>query len=413
MGARRGGGGRKGSRVSAPPEMPICVLQMIAGLDPTLGGPSVTAIQTSLALRERGLANEFAFVSDVPNPGVLQNIALLREAEIAVRGFPMGWSPGRAGPRWGFSLSFAWWLVRNTRRFDILHMHGAWSFPTLFGLLCARLSRRVAVLSTHESLTDFDRAKSSWRGRLVKRALRRFYLSAFGIVVVSSELELRDSGDPVARRSVVIPHAVPRLAPADRAVARAPGPIVVGFLGRLHPKKNLDVLIESVARLDDVRLRVGGDGPERERLLRYARDMGVDGRITWVGFVEAGEKPAFLHSIDVLAMPSAYECFGVSAVEALGAGVPVIVSPNVGVADFVRRHRCGLVVDPDVESVTSALSRLARDRTVLERWGAAAPAMVDSEFSRERHGGRLHEEYLRLLRRPASALPAPAAGEAR
>ncbi len=59
MGARRGGGGRQGSRVSAPPEMPICVLQMIAGLDPTLGGPSVTAIQTSLAFRELAIWEDY------------------------------------------------------------------------------------------------------------------------------------------------------------------------------------------------------------------------------------------------------------------------------------------------------------------------------------------------------------------
>ena len=412
MGARRGVGARKSSRVSAPPDAPIRVLQVIAGLDPAIGGPPVSAIQTSLALREQGLINEFAFVFDAPKPGVLQNVALLREAGIAVYGFPIGRLPGPLGPRWGFSPRLAWWLVRSARRYDVLHMHGAWTFTTFVGLLSARLSRRVAVLSTHESLTDFDRAKSSWLGRLVKRVLRRFYLSTFGVVVVSSALEQRDSGDPGGRRSVVIPHAVPRFAHAARVATHLRGPLAVGFLGRLHPKKNLDVVIESVARQDDnVTLRVAGDGPERDRLLRLARDLRVDERTTWVGFVQADDKAEFLHSIDVLVMPSAYECFGVAAVEALAAGVPVIVSPTVGVANVIRQHACGLVVDPDVESVADALTQLAHDPALLERLRQTATATVDAEFSSERHGQRLHNEYLRLLRRPLAHVTAPAVGE--
>jgi glycosyltransferase involved in cell wall biosynthesis len=294
-------------------------------------------------------------------------------------------------------------------------MNGAWTFTTVVGLLSARLARRGCVLSTHESLTDFDRAKSPVLERLVKRVLRPFYLSTFGAVVMSSALEQRDSGDPDGRRSVVIPHTVRRVAGATRVTTRPPGrPLEVGFLGRLHPKKNLDVVIEALARLDDkVVLRVAGDGPERGRLLQLARDIRVDEQITWVGFVQAHEKTEFLRTIDVLVMPSAYECFGVSAIEALGAGVPVIVSPTTGVADVIRLHGCGFVVDPDVKSVTEALARVSRDRALLKSLGQKATATVEAEFSSERHGKRLHDEYLRLLRRPLAHVNARAVGGVR
>jgi glycosyltransferase involved in cell wall biosynthesis len=280
-------------------------------------------------------------------------------------------------------------------------------------LLCARLTHRVVVLSTHESLTDFDRAESSLLGRLVKRALRGLYLWGFSTVVVSSSLEQRDSGDPAGRRSIVIPHAVRHLADAPRlSTRRRRAPVAIGFLGRLHPKKNLDIVIESLARLDgNVVLRVAGDGPERDRLLRFARDFQVDQRITWLGFVQTSEKAEFLRSIDVLAMPSAYECFGVAAIEAVGAGIPVIVSSTVGVAEFVDRHKCGLIVNPDVDSLADALTQLVLHPSVLDRLQGAGRAPARAEFSRERHGKRLHAEYLRLLRRPLARATAQPLGE--
>ncbi len=393
-------------------DRPLRVLQVSAGLDPTIGGPPVATIQTVLALGEQGLVNELAYVFDVAKTGVVENVAPLRRAGIVMHGFPVTQALG-LGVRWGFSPRFAWWLVRNARRYDVLHMHGAWTFTTLVGLLSARIMRRIAVLSPHESLTDFDRAKSSLLARLVKRTLRRFYLTTFSAVVVASGCEQRDSGDPVGRRSVVIPHAVPLVAqPARVPTSPRRRPLVVGFLGRLHAKKNLDVVIESIARLDDkLSLWVAGDGPERDRLLRLARERRVDERIAWLGFVREHEKPAFLRGIDLLVMPSAYESFGVSAVEALAAGVPVIVSPAVGVADVVRRYGCGLVVDADAASVADALARLAREPALLERLRRTTTAAVEAEFSAESHGRRLRAEYLRLVGRPFPYIAIPRVGD--
>jgi glycosyltransferase involved in cell wall biosynthesis len=173
----------------------------------------------------------------------------------------------------------------------------------------------------------------------------------------------------------------------------------VGFLARLHPKKNLEVIIEAIARLgEEVELVVAGDGPEayREALKALAVELGVSHRVAWLGFVDAKGKAEFLAQIDVLAMPSAYECFGVAAVEAMSTGVPLIVSPSVGVADIAARHGAALVVNPDPEHLAIAIARYASDRALLESAKQAARAAAQ-EFSPERHGERLESEYLRLI----------------
>jgi glycosyltransferase involved in cell wall biosynthesis len=390
--------------VTAPLEPPIRVLQVIAGLDPVAGGPPASAVATALALRSRGVLNSLTY-AEVPGRERMAaaNADVLRAAGVEIHTFPITRVIGTLGLRWGVSPCLAVWLVRNARRFDVLHMHGAWAFTTAAGLAAARLRGRVAVLSTHASLTDFDRSKSGPLVRLVKRTLRRIYLVLFDLVVVSSRLEQRDSGDPLGLHSAIIPHAVRGVERTATGV-RAASPLRVGFLGRLHPTKNFARLIEATASVDrDVTLVVAGDGLSRyaEQLRRLAVDVGIADRVTWLGFIDADAKSDFFGSIDVLAMPSAYESLGVAGIEAMSAGVPLIVSPTVGVADVVERHGAGLVALPNREVLAAAMTKFADDRAFLERAGARARAAA-AEFSLDRHATRLHREYLRLLAGPST-----------
>jgi glycosyltransferase involved in cell wall biosynthesis len=398
MGVRRGVHAREGCHVTATSESPCRVVQVIAGLDPAAGGPPAAAVATALALRGCGIANSLAY-ADIPmSEATAANAELLRSAGVEIHRFPVTATTGMAGVRWGISLRLAVWLLRNAHRFDVLHMHGAWTFTTAAGLVTARLRRRVAVLSTHESLTNFDLSKSGPITRFAKRVLRGTYLALFDLVVVSSPLEQRDSGDPGGRRTTVIPHAV-RTVERSAPSIRKPGLLRVGFLGRLHPKKNLPRLIEAVASLDgDVTLVVAGNGPRRytEQLRRLSLKVGIADHVTWLGFIGVDEKSDFLSSIDVLAMPSAYECFGVAAVEAMSAAVPVIVTPTVGISDAVARHGAGVVALPDREMLSAAVERFAVDQAFLERASAAA-LLAAAEFSLHRHGASLLREYLRLL----------------
>jgi glycosyltransferase involved in cell wall biosynthesis len=267
-------------------------------------------------------------------------------------------------------------------------------------------------LSPHESLTEFDCRKSGLFKRATKRFLRRAYFALFDLVIMASSLELRDSGDAAGRRCAVIPHAVGRIerrAPSVRELVH----LRVGFLGRLDPKKNFDLLIEAIASVEhDVSLVVAGDGPRDyvEGFHRLARELGIADRVTWLGFIDGNAKGDFLSSIDVLAMPSAYESFGIAAVEAMGAGVPVIVSPRVGISDVVARAGAGLVAAPERDRLAAAIRRFAVDRAFLDHAGERARS-VATEFSLERHGALLKREYLRLLEEPCMATSFRVMGE--
>jgi glycosyltransferase involved in cell wall biosynthesis len=399
--------------MSASAVTPLRVLQVSPRLDPSAGGTSESVVATSLALRNRVMTS-LAYADVAARQQMTVPYAeVLRAAGVEIHAFPVTYATGTPGVRWGVSARLAIWLFRNAHRFDVLHVHGAWTFTAAASVAVARLRRVIAVLSPHESLTDFDCRKSGPLKRLTKRVLRRAYLALFDLVVVSSSLELRDSGDPAGRRCAVIPEGI---RPIERTAPslREPGPLRVGFLGRLDPKKNLHVLIEAIASLErDVLLIVAGDGPREyvEGLHSLARELGISDCVTWLGFIGANAKGDFLGSIDVLAMPSAYESFGIAAAEAMSAGVPVIVSPTVGVSDSVAHAGAGIVASPDRDLLAAAIARFAVDRAFLDRAGAQARSAA-AEFSLERHGARLKREYLRLLADAGAPTSSRVVGEA-
>jgi glycosyltransferase involved in cell wall biosynthesis len=201
------------------------------------------------------------------------------------------------------------------------------------------------------------------------------------MVVFSSEIERRDSPIASAGAAAVLPHPVVDERSEPPPVPRPREGLSVGFLGRLHAKKNLPALLEAVAKCPGVELVVAGSGPEEHDHRQRAAALGLDSRLQWLGFVDAEGKRKFFERIDVLAMPSLYECFGISAVEAMQAARPVIVSDTVGIAPAVADHEAGVVTGRDPESIAAAIGRLRDSPELRERFSRGATQAAREEFS--------------------------------
>lgn len=311
--------------------MTVRVLHVLNGLDPKLGGPPVAVRNIAIAASRRGVEVELAGC-DAGGAHVADLAAQLRRESVTLRSFPI---TGHAEPltRWGASLPMMRYLWRRIPSFDVIHLHAAWSLTTLVSAVRARIAGVPTVLTPHETLTgfDIDVSRSRWRARQ-KQLVGAQLVRLIDVVLFSSAIERRDS--PIARAtdSRVVAHPVVDER-AQVSMKRSAGErLRVGFLGRLHPKKNVPALLDAVAQCADVELTVAGSGAEEARYRERAKSLGLDSRVEWLGFLAGSAKSDFLDAIDVLAMPSLYECFGISAVEAMEAGVPVIVSDTVGVA---------------------------------------------------------------------------------
>ena len=180
---------------------------------------------------------------------------------------------------------------------------------------------------------------------------------------------------------------------------------MVGFLGRLHAKKNLDILIRTLPGLpESVSLTVAGDGPERAGLRCLADQLGVADHVRWLGFVEGDAKADFFRNIDLLVMPSEYECFGMVAAEAMARGIPVVVTPETGIAELVRSQGGGEIAPANIDGLGRVIEDLDRDPDRLAALSEEAVAAATKELSFSAHGTALVSHYKRMQSTPTGRI---------
>jgi glycosyltransferase involved in cell wall biosynthesis len=173
-------------------------------------------------------------------------------------------------------------------------------------------------------------------------------------------------------------------------------PIVIGTVKRLAPKYGVDTLVRAFSSLRErlrinnsgldtrLRLRIVGDGPDREALSKLATDLGIANITDFVGRVPHRQVPAELSAIDIYVALSRFhsESFGVAVIEAGAAGRPVVVSNVGGLPEVVRDGETGFIVPPDdAEAAADALEQLVRDQSLRQQMGEAGARHVAENYS--------------------------------
>jgi glycosyltransferase involved in cell wall biosynthesis len=381
-------------------------IHIATSLDRDQGGPPVSVFNYTACSLHAGI---FAEVATTYDPKLLESST---KSQIEATGGHVYTFP-RSGPspwyrkRWGISFALLRWILKEAKGYDIVVVHGGWSFSSVAGLLAAKLADRPCVLVPHASLTNYDvRRRGSIARIFFKVILRRLYWRYCAVLIFSSRLERDDSVPKKARaRQAVLPHPIFD----DRDAIRAVQPGIksglhrIGFIGRLHPVKNLDLLISSLVRLpNSICLTIAGDGPEtiKSGLQALAETSGVEHRIEWIGFVEGKSKTEFFKRVDVLAMPSEYESFGLAAAEAMVRGVPAVVTSRSGIAEVISEFGGGRVCDPNSEDLADQLRALHDDPDLVSRLSQQAVDTATKRLSFSAFGSALKELYQTLnLRR--------------
>ncbi|ABD89730.1 glycosyltransferase [Rhodopseudomonas palustris] len=173
-------------------------------------------------------------------------------------------------------------------------------------------------------------------------------------------------------------------------------PRLIVALGRLVPYKGFDVLLAALPRIDG-HLSIVGTGAERERLAQIAADAGVSNRVTFAGYLSAEEVRVHLRAARVFAFPSvtAAETFGISQLEAMAAGLPIVNTALPTAVPLVARHGLeALTVPPrDAAALASAINAVLDDPELAERLGRAAQARAREQFDHARFCARVRAIY--------------------
>mgnify|MGYP006269094093 CR=1 FL=1 len=221
---------------------------------------------------------------------------------------------------------------------------------------------------------------SRYTGRLVRRGSGRDDLQ-----VIGCGMPLETFRDMRAREFEQ--HAACRHA-ARRRLGLNPKDRIVGTLSRLVPQKNVELLIQSLARLPDIKAVIAGTGADEPRLKQKAATLGVADRIIWPGFVSETQKWEWLRAIDAFCLLSRpgrsgeVEGFGIVLLEAATVGTPVIASNCGGMPDVVAHRRTGLLVDhSSVSQLCGAIEMLTRENGPGPDYVAAAQMEIERRFN--------------------------------
>jgi len=247
------------------------------------------------------------------------------------------------------------------------------------------------------TLEDFQRVSGGPRLRLLRASRNRALRRAAHVVVPSAYLRDLALGWGVAPdRLTVVPNPAPPLPPLpDRDAARGAlglDGVTLAAAGRLTRQKALGDALAAVARVDRVSLVVAGDGPERGALEQRAAELGLDGRVRFVGPLARTEVLTLFRAADAALLSSAWENLPHSVVEALAVGTPVVATAVGGVPEVVRDGENGLLVAPgDVAALAEAIRRVSEPglRDALAANAAASVAGLDER--------RLLERIVRLI----------------
>jgi glycosyltransferase involved in cell wall biosynthesis len=306
---------------------------------------------------------------------------------------------------------YRWFLRRlhAKRRFDLIHCHGIYPPAYLAGLLRKAMQVPVALTSHGGDLNPEN-------VRLARPVLYKRH--AEGVRAASALVAIsRFTRDGFARmganaaRIVDIPNGVD-LEPFDHPVERPPGiPADVEhgeyllFVGRLRPRKGVDVLLRALALVPDsgaVQLVIAGDGEQRPNLEAMAALLGVKRRVRFVGHVAGNVKQYYLENSLAGVVPSRdWEAFGLVVLENYAAGRPVIASALAGLDDLVEHGRTGLLVAPgDAYALAAAMRGAFQAPTLCHMMGQLASHKARS-FTWARVA-KMHVELYRELLRNSS-----------
>ena len=389
------------------------VLHVIPSISPLRGGPSRAVIDMVAALRLQGVDAAILTTND-HGPGLHPELVTGRwqwHQGVPVLAFAR-WSPPVAALReFAISPGLSLWLAGHLKRYDLLHVHALFSYPSTSAMVQARWASVPYILRSIGQLSPWSLAQSRGRKRLLLRLIERRNLQQAAALHFTSVAEREEAAAlGLTSPGLVLPLGVRGPdSPAQRgAVPNALAPVRFLFLSRLHPKKQLENLLEGLALLQRHRpeanweLAIAGDGEPRygAGLQEQARQLGIDGRCHWLGFVQGEAKWRALEAADWYVLPSAAENFGIAAVEALATGTPVILSREVAVAADVARTGAGLVSASDPDALALTLARALERPSLAMQTSAINLAAMD--FSWSTIALQLRDAYRQVLTSSAS-----------
>ena len=384
------------------------ILHVIANLAPRYGGPSKACREMARAVAQLG-HEVSVYTTNQDGPGELE-VPLgqpVWQEGVEIRYFPI------QAPRfWGTSLPLALALRRQIPAVDLVHIHSLYLFHNLVAGHYCRQHDIPYLIRPHGTLDPFIYRRHRGRKRIMEglfehRNIRRAAALHFTTAQEQALAAPYTFGAP----GLVVPLGI---GPEEFAALPEPGGFrrrhseigdkrIILFFGRVNFKKGLDILARAFGavarRRRDVHLVIAG--PDNEgwgaRVRAWLEAEGAAGRATFTGMLLGPDKSAVLRDASLFVLPSYSENFGLAVIEAMAAGLPVIISDQVNIWPEVESGGAGRVIPCDAAALTGQILELLADPDAAAVMGRKGRALVQERFLWPRIAPRLAAAYARII----------------
>jgi glycosyltransferase involved in cell wall biosynthesis len=390
------------------------ILHVISSISEKHGGPSKACVEMANALAARGHHVDI-FTTDQDGVDARLNVPLgvpVRTGLVDITYFKadlLGVWPAAS-----FGLAAA--LRDRLREYDLVETHALY---LAHGLAVGHYARRYGVPYVVRPCGVLDPFVFR-RGR-PKKAIAEFLFESRNLMRAAGVHFTADEEMSLAKSVINIGHGfvVPLgLNTEEYDRPHDPGLVVqtypelkgkriVLFLSRINFKKGLDILVPAFAKAarerPDVHLVLAGPDNEgfADKVRGWVSEQGMDGRVTFTGMIRGDLKLAMLREAEMFVLSSYSENFGISVVEAMAAGLPVVISDKINIHTEVANARAGLVCDTDPDQVGDAIAKLLDDGVLRAQMSANGKQLVATAYSWAGVAEQLEQVYRGFIDRSA------------
>jgi glycosyltransferase involved in cell wall biosynthesis len=293
------------------------------------------------------------------------------------------------------------WLIKYANRYDVIIVHGIWQYSGFAVWLASRFIKFPYFVFVHGALAPWFKTTYPlkhlkkwlywpWAGyNIIRSAKAVLFTSEEEKRLASKSFRLYKANEVVVPYGIRSPNGDPNIQTRMfyEAFPGLAGRKYFLFMGRIHPIKGVDYLIEAFSKIanKNTKVHLVIAGPDGSNLLltlkKLARKFLIEDNITWTGMLNDELKWGALHSTDCLILPSHSENFGVVVTEALACGVPVIITDKVNIWREIENSKAGFICSDDVSSLSSAIQKwLDLDDDEKKRMGANAKSCFARYF---------------------------------
>lgn len=359
-------------------------------LAPTRGGVSSGVMNTVEQLTRNGIDNQI-FSAGVTKKQLIANSRRIRELKSI--GVDYRYTLTRFENDYGLgSLWSINKLLKSMAKPDLVVIHQIYTLSTLLGFMYAKRNGLRFAIMPHGSLTKYHESDSRVKKRIAKFFLVSKILRKADAIIVTCESEKSDLIESLHAKTHQFPYGAEVSVSAINAKqpsSEISGNFRIVFSGRFDKKKNLHLILRALPlvlmKFPDLILDVAGSGGMREtkKLQRIISSLKLEQHVQFHGWIESSKMQDLLAASKLLILPSENENFAIVVAEALGVGVPCVVSKFVGTADIVARHHAGEVINElTPSSIAEGILKVLQGDALKYRSGALEAVRESLDWSK-------------------------------